>query len=182
MNAIIIHGSYGHPDENWFPWLKQELEKLGIDVYIPKFPTPEKQSLGSWLEVFKRYDRYLDEGSIIIGHSLGPAFILSLLEKHKAKAAFLVSGFIGNISNPDFDRINRTFMKEFDFSRIKENCTYFLVYHSDDDPYVPLDKGKEIANMLGAKLKIIKNAGHFNEAAGYTKFELILEDIKKQIL
>ncbi len=28
MNFFIIHGIYGHPEENWFPWLKKELEKF----------------------------------------------------------------------------------------------------------------------------------------------------------
>ncbi|KKS50273.1 MAG: hypothetical protein UW01_C0001G0132 [Candidatus Nomurabacteria bacterium GW2011_GWA2_43_66] len=25
MNAFIFHGTEGHPQENWFPWLKKEL-------------------------------------------------------------------------------------------------------------------------------------------------------------
>ena len=29
-----------------------------------------------------------------------------------------------------------------------------------------------------AELKIVKNAGHFNEKAGYKQFPLLLEDIK----
>jgi predicted alpha/beta hydrolase family esterase len=44
-NIFIIHGSYGNPDENWFPWLKKELEQEGHKVFVPKFPTPEDQSL-----------------------------------------------------------------------------------------------------------------------------------------
>ena len=27
-NAIIIHGAYGSPEENWFPWLKMKLEEI----------------------------------------------------------------------------------------------------------------------------------------------------------
>ena len=46
-NIIIIHGSYGNPNENWFPWLKSELKKLKCNVFVPKFPTPENQSLES---------------------------------------------------------------------------------------------------------------------------------------
>ena len=79
---FIIHGSYGNPNENWFPWLKKELEKEGHTVFVPKFSTPENQSLETWtLEFSKDYKRLVDEDSIFIGHSLGPAFILSLLGK-----------------------------------------------------------------------------------------------------
>jgi predicted alpha/beta hydrolase family esterase len=51
-NAFIIHGSYGHPKENWFPWLKNELEKLNYKVFVPAFPTPQNQSLASWFKTF----------------------------------------------------------------------------------------------------------------------------------
>jgi len=30
MNFFIFHGIYGNPEENWFPWLKKELEKKGF--------------------------------------------------------------------------------------------------------------------------------------------------------
>ena len=90
-NVFIIHGAYGHPNENWFPWLKSELEKLGCKVFVPKFPTPENQSLENWLKVFKDYKQYLNENSIVVGHSLGPAFLLNILENldKPIKAAFL---------------------------------------------------------------------------------------------
>ena len=30
MNTIIVHGSYGKPFENWFPWLENELYKKNM--------------------------------------------------------------------------------------------------------------------------------------------------------
>ena len=37
-NYIIIHGSFGSKDGNWFPWLKKELEKENKDVVVPQMP------------------------------------------------------------------------------------------------------------------------------------------------
>lgn len=180
-NVFVIHGAYGSPEENWFPWLKSELEKMNCRVFVPKFPTPEGQTLEKWTEIFEGYEQYLNKDSIVVGHSLGPAFLLNVLEKRDKpiKAAFFVAGFVGLLNNPTFDEINRTFTdNDFDWQRIKDNCKKFFVFHSDNDLYVPLEKAEELAKNLGVEVILIKNAGHFNEKSGYNKFELLLEKIK----
>ncbi|MFA5050135.1 MAG: alpha/beta hydrolase [Candidatus Micrarchaeia archaeon] len=178
--VFIFHGSYGSPNGNWFGWLKNELENEKIEVCIPKFPTPKNQSLENWMEVFSKYKDMVSENSVFIGHSLGVAFLLALLEKHKIDSAFLVSGFIGNLENEIFDSVNKTFtQRKFDWEKIRKNCKKFYIIHSDNDPYVPLKKAQEIAKYLGLKVIIIKGAGHFNSEAGYNKFELLLEKIKE---
>lgn len=177
-NVFIIHGVGGHPGENWFPWLKKELESAGCKVFVPQFPTPENQTLDSWLEVLDGYNDRLDKDSIVVGHSLGVAFLLNVLEKHRVKAAFLVAGFVGKAGN-DFDPVMKTFsQRKFDWDSIRRNCGHFEVFHSDNDPYLPIARGKEVADNLGVRLKIIKGGGHFNERAGYKQFPLLLESIK----
>ena len=64
-NIFIIHGAYGNPNDNWFPWLKAELEKIGAKAFVPAFPTPEDQNLENWFKVFKDYEKYLGENSIV---------------------------------------------------------------------------------------------------------------------
>lgn len=116
-DIFIIHGAFGYPNENWFPWLKKELEKLCCKVFVPEFPTPKNQTLNNWLDTFKNYKKYIDESSIFVGHSLGCAFILNVLEtiNVKIKAAFFVAGFISSLNNDYFDTINKTFInKNFD--------------------------------------------------------------------
>ncbi len=182
MNVIIIHGSFGSPKENCFPWLKEELEKLGCKVFVPKFPTPEGQSLQNWLKVFEEYKQYLNEDTVLVGHSLGPAFILNILEElnKPVKTAIFVAGFVGNLNNPKFDEMNKTFTeKEFDWDKIRKNCQSFFVFYSDNDPFVPKERALELARNLGAEAELVRGAGHFNEAAGYTKFPLLLEKIKE---
>ncbi|MDO8581920.1 MAG: alpha/beta hydrolase [bacterium] len=181
-NVIIIHGTSGSPESNWFPWLNTELEKLGCKVFIPKFPTPNGQSLSAWLSVFKEYEQYLDENTIVIGHSLGSAFLLSVIEAthQPIKHAFFISAFLGLLNDPRFDVPNKTFTtRSFDWTKIKSNCKGFTVINSDNDPYVPIEKGREFAENLGVELVILKNAGHINKDSGYTDFPLLLEKIKK---
>lgn len=174
--VFIIHGIYGHPGENWFPWLKSELEKLGCEVFVPAFPTPENHSFGSWMEVFSNYD--VGEDSILVGHSVGATFTIRFLEKKRARAAFLVAGVTKPINNKEVDALNASFYGPVDWESVKANCGRFFVYNSDNDPYVSLETGKELARELGVELNVVEGAGHFNEAAGYTKFSLLLEDIK----
>lgn len=40
-NAFLLHGIYGNPEENWFPWLKHKLHAIGIETHIPHFPMTE---------------------------------------------------------------------------------------------------------------------------------------------
>ena len=74
----------------------------------------------------------------------------------------------------------RTFTEGgFDWKKTKNNCGYFCVFHSDNDPYFDLKLGEELAEKLGVDLILVKGAGHFNEKAGYTEFPLLLEKIKE---
>lgn len=181
MKFFIIHGSLGNPNSHWFQWLKKELEKKGHEAITPQFPIIN-QSLGKWLKTIEPLlEKSEDKEIVFVGHSIGPAFILSILEKHKAKSAFLVSGFIGGpLGIKEYDKINKTFtQKEFDWKEIKSNCKNFVCFASDNDPYVPLERTKEISDKLGAKLILVKGAQHFQDVSGYTKFKELLDEIKK---
>jgi len=182
---IIIHGAYGSPAENWFPWLSEKLQAEGHSVLVPKLPTPEGQTLSNWLENFKKQVGQLNESMIFVGHSLAPGFILNLLERSTTKVSsiFLISGFIGKLGIEDFDSINETFVcRQFDWDKIKGNTGSIFVYNSDNDPYVPIEKGEDLAKKLGVKLNVIHNGGHINTDSGYVEIPFLLEAIKSHLL
>ena len=155
-NIFIIHGIYGNPKENWFPWMKKELEALGCKVFVPRFPNPENPKLSEWLKFFDKYKNYLNKNSIVVGHSMGVAFLLRILEKHPAKAAFFVASVTPGIKNKYSWSMKTFISKELDWSKIKNHCKQFFIYNSDNDPYIPLSKGKELAENLDSKLIIVK--------------------------
>jgi len=187
--VYIIHGTGGSPEINWFPWLADELRARGCDVVVPRFPTPKGHSLESWRETFRPMLESLnncgeDEEIIFVAHSLGPAFVLDVLENldRPALACFFVAGFLDNLDLPEFDRLNGPFTnKEFDWERIKDNSDYFFVYGSDDDPYVPFAKTEKLATMLGTQAKIVKRGGHFNDETGWSSIPFLLDEIEKLI-
>ena len=181
MNFLMIHGIYGKPEENWFPWLKKELEMKAHEVIIPRFPTPIGQTLENWLKVMKHHEDKINEDTVLIGHSLGATFILDYLEQadREVRAAILVSGWHENIENP-FKKLNNTFVdKKFAWNKIAENCEEFIVIGSDNDEYIPEDVTRRLSFKLDAELHIIHNGGHLNADSGYKKFPLLLDVIEK---
>ena len=181
-NAFIFHGTEGYPEENWFPWLKQNLEKLGYQVQVPHFPSPPKipAKISEWFDVLKDYEKHINEDTILIGHSLGGIFTLRLLEKleHPVKAGIFVSTPVGVRPILNYDRDSNFSSFDFDWNNIINKAKHFLVFQSDDDPYVALGNGEHLAKQLNVALNFIPNAGHFNKRAGYTKFDLLLEKLK----
>lgn len=173
----LVHSTGGSPDETFFPWLRKELEKKECKVYAPQFPPPEKQSLQTWMEAFEPYWKYVNEETCFVGRSIGPAFILRLLEKAeiKIKAAFLIAGFCSELGLPQFKPLISTFVdKPFDWQKIRSGCGSFFVYNSDNDRYVPLEKGWELAKNLGCEVTVVKGADHFY----FKKFPQLLKDVK----
>lgn len=180
-DIVIMHGTGGSPDGNWFPWLKSELEKLGHNVYVPKFPTPENQSVKSWCATLDAQAPRFGENTILIGHSCGAAYLLHVLEeiaKPVAQSIF-VSGFIDKLGNEWFDNLNETFVNhDFDWAKIRKNAGDITVFHGDNDPYVPMHAAMRLSDGLQTKITVIPNGGHLNAEFEYTEFPEILQVLK----
>lgn len=176
-NFILIHGTGGNPDECFYPWLRKELEKRKHKVYAPFFPTPVGQTLENWMKEFEPYWKHVTEETVFVGRSIGPVFILRLLERTKVriKAAFLVAGFCSDLGVQEFEPLIETFVeKPFNWKKIMSNCGRFFVYHADNDPVIPLEKGEELARNLGMDITLVRGAEHF----WFKEFPQILTDIR----
>ena len=180
-NAIIIHGTEGYPEENWFPWLKKELEQQGYKVSVPQFPSPPvvPAKISEWFDVLKDYE--INQDTLLIGHSLGGVFTLRILEKleHTVKGAFFVGTPVGVKPIKFYDRDVAFCGFDFDWYKIRKNAERFVAFQSDDDPYVGLENGEKLAEELGIVLNFVPNSGHFNAKAGYTEFPDLLKEIIK---
>jgi len=177
-NYLIIHGTGGSPEGNWFPWLKLKLESQGSKVFCPQFPTPENHSFETWLSKFKEIKSELKGPTILIGHSLGCAFAFRLIELNliQVKSCILVCPFISRLNLEYYDELNASFVDtEFNWDEIKQNCEYFYGFAGSNDPYVSLETSMCVAIKLGIELEIIENGGHLNSEFGFTEAEFLVQ-------
>ncbi|MCL2869425.1 alpha/beta hydrolase [Candidatus Saccharibacteria bacterium] len=186
MKIVIFHGTDGSPEGNWFPWLKTELTKLGHEVYVPKLPTPENQSVNSWCKATQEQVPFMfGKDTILVGHSLGAVWVCEVLSHSRpepVKASFFVSGGLGDTGNEFFDSHNREFMDySFDWQNVRKTAGHITMIRGDDDPYVSAIQAKELASKLGVKPILVQGGGHLNAEFGYTKFPYLLDLIKKEL-
>lgn len=178
QTIFIFHGTFWHPEENRFPWLKEKLESTWYHVIVPRFPTPENQSLGNRRDVLHWYKDYINQDTIMIGHSLWALFALHLLEEYKVLSCILVAWFIESLGNETFDNLNQSFTEHpLEWKTIAHNTDSFTIYQSDDDPYIPLSQAKILSKKLHTPITLIKNAWHFNSAAWYNTFEVLYNQL-----
>jgi len=181
--VIVVHGYGGYPEKNWFPWLKEELEKLGAEVVVPAMPNTDEPKLGEWLPHLKEVVGEPSEDVFLVGHSLGCITVLRYLESlgegQKVGGVILVAGFAEPIH---FTELNPFFEEPIDEERIKKAANFILAINSDNDEHVPLWQGEHIRDRFGAKLVIMKGAGHINEKTGFTTLPVVFEELEKIIV
>ena len=182
IRVYIIHGYAVTPEDNWFPWLRNELTKYGYTVTSPYMPLPITPLLSEWLDHLQNTIKKPDQNTYLIGHSLGSATILKYLEKiSKGKllgGVVLVSCFLE--ANP-IKEMDNFFQKAVNFAKIKERAKRFTCIISDDDPHIPLKIGETIKQELGAKIVVCPNGGHLNQKSGYTKLPEALDALQEMI-
>src|SRR3989339_274230 len=171
MDIIILHGTKGSPEINWFPWLKKQAESAGHKVFIPRFPTPENQTKENWCAALREQAPIFGPSTVLIGHSLGATFLLHILETvaEPVKQSIFVATLVDEIGIPEYDELNRSFLKtpDFDWLTISDNAGEITYFHGDDDPYVPATHSEFLQDQIGGDLIIIPGGGHLNSESGY---------------
>lgn len=181
-NYLLIHGSFGSPFSNWIPYLRNELESKGFEVYTPDFPTGVgKQNYDNWSKLLSVYldANIINENTIIFAHSIAPIFICKFLVENKLKIKRLVCvcGFNNYLGiDEEYDAVNESMYFD-NLDDVKDFCNDIICLYSDNDPYVKYDVEKEFADIIANKQVVISDGGHLNSESGYTEFTDLLKYI-----
>lgn len=179
-NYLLLHGSFGNPFVNWFPYLRNEIEKRNKEVYTPDFPTGVGyQNYENWSKLLNSYvaANIINENTVIFAHSIAPIFICHFLveNKIKVKRLVLVCGFNNYLGiDEEYDAVNKS-MYFNNLSATKNYCDDIICLYSDNDPYVKYEVEKSFADILTKNQIVISNGGHLNTESGYDKFPELLK-------
>ncbi len=169
-NVIIIHGcaeddkvklergDLPKNEKHWFLWIKKELKKRKVKVYVPVMPESWNPKYEKWKEVFEKLP--VDENTVLVGHSAGGSFITRWLgeSNKKIKKLVLVApaiihgdywGFLKDLCSFTIDK------------SVKNKSEKIIIFVSDNESD-GIKKAVDIyCDGLGIKSIELKGRGHF---------------------
>ncbi|HNT30198.1 MAG TPA: leucine--tRNA ligase [bacterium] len=174
MKVLIIFGTLGKVNENWYPWLIEELQARGISVACPELPDadePNYEDRMAFLE--KNYADYLTDDTLVIGHSSGAATALHLAERHQLRGIVLVAPY-HYIPAYDRDSLHKDFEaktadalipfldRKIDYKKVRKNVQTVVALFGRRDPWVKEDIAQQLSKQLpGITIRRFEQYGHF---------------------
>ncbi len=182
--VFIIHGWGGNPEEGWFPWLKTELESRGFVVEVPAMPDSDTPKIETWIPYLTNVVGQPDENTYFVGHSVGCQTIIRYLQTlptdTKIGGAVFVAGFynLRNLETEEEKRIAAPWVNEpRDDEKIRKIINKAIAIFSDNDPFVLEENQKSWKELVGAKIIVEHNKGHFSGSDGIKELPSALQSI-----
>jgi predicted alpha/beta hydrolase family esterase len=126
-------------------------------------PNSQNAVYKEWCLWFEKFLPLLEDGVILVGHSLGAVFLAKYLSEHnitkKIKATLLVA--------PPYGRDLGEPLPQFSITepliKFSEQGGRIVIFHSKDDPVVDFAELAHYQEQLPeAIIKIFEDRGHFN--------------------
>lgn len=180
---IIVHGWGGNPEEGWFPWAKQELEKQGFAVTIPAMPNTEEPTIAEWVGHLRTTVGVPDENTCLVGHSIGCQAILRYLESlapgQSVGRVVLVAGWfdLDNLETEEEKQIAKPWIAtSIDFEKVRQHVKSMTAVLSDNDPFGFFESNRSIfQNELGARVIVEPGKGHLNGEDGDRQLPSVMQ-------
>jgi len=175
-SIFLIHGYTAHPEDNWFPWLKKELQKENEDLFLLEMPNSQNPNPVEW-------NRHCDEtipqtdGITIIGHSLGCIEALRFVERHDIKNVnlVLVSGF--DEKTYTLPQLLEFTNKPVDYTNVLKKINQSVVITAFDDDIIPYTYSQTLARHLNCKMILMPEGKHFIDRDGVLELPVVYDEL-----
>jgi leucyl-tRNA synthetase/predicted alpha/beta hydrolase family esterase len=150
---VFIHGRNGSADGLFFPWLREELERLGHSVVAldlePREPKADEQA-----EFLLESVRF-DADTVIVAHSHGGPIAFRILEKLDFSIAKLV--LVDAVLRPEFNDERREDVEEstnwiFDFAKLRQMVREVVVLADEKYPIIPREQTEEMRELFDGRV------------------------------
>jgi predicted alpha/beta hydrolase family esterase len=177
--VIFLPGNGGGtPRDNWFPYLKENLTKLRVEVIDKDFPDNDICRAKFWLPFIKELGA--DENTILIGHSTGAIASMRFAESNKILGSVLVGGYYTD-QGMDSEKQSGYFDTPWNWKAIKNNQQFIIQYNSTNDPFIPIEEAHFVHEKLQTEYYEFTNQGHFGGDHYKKTFPELLEALKKKL-
>lgn len=179
MRVILIHGNgNSKPTDNWLPYLKRELEKIGVKVDAPQFPDTELARSSYWLPFLEK-ELQADENTVIVGHSSGAIAAMRYAETHRILGSVLIGAYYTDLGM-ESEKLSGYFDKPWDWEAIKKNQKWIIQFAGRNDPWIPVGEAHVIRDRLQTDYHE-SDQGHFGGDYYKETFPELLEAIKSKM-
>lgn len=180
IRAILIHGNgNSKPTDNWFPYLKSELQKLGVTTEAPQFPDTELARSSYWLP-FLEHELQADENTILIGHSSGAIAAMRYAETHRILGSALIGAYYTDL-RMETETLSGYFDAPWNWKNIINNQQWILQFAGVNDPWIPIQEARFLRDQLHTEYYESPDQGHFGGDYYKETFPELLDAIKRKI-
>ena len=180
MLAMIIPGNgNAKMTEIWYPYIKNELEKLGLVVISKEMPDPYIAREKYWIPFIEKNiteTAKTDDKIILIGHSSGAVAIMRFLEAHKIEGCILIGACYTDLGDQN-EKASGYYNRSWEWNKIKQNSKWISVFASTDDDFIPIAEARHIKDQLNADYHEFNDRGHFMD----DKFPELLDLVKRKL-
>lgn len=178
--VIVLHGNgSSSSNDNWIPYIKLELEKLGVVCLTPQMPDAPLCRAKFWLPVLKN-ELCADENTVIVGHSTGALAAMRYSEQNKIFGMVLVGAMHTDLGI-ESEKLSGYFDESWKWDRQIENQKWTVLFASQDDPWIPINEARFIHEKLNCEYHEYKDQGHFGGDYYKPEFPELLEVLKRKL-
>jgi predicted alpha/beta hydrolase family esterase len=180
MKVIFIPGNGGGgPNDNWFPYLKKELEKLGVTVIASEFPDNIIARESYWIPFLKN-QLQTDEQTVLVGHSSGAIAAMRFAETHQLLGSVLVGAYHSDLGLP-MEKQSGYFNRPWNWESIIQNQKWIIQFASLNDPWIPIEEARFVRDKLKTDYHEFIDQGHFGGDTNKLVFPELLDALKSKL-